>query len=55
MKIKRPRNKHVVVSKAMIIRSVASSTAVETGEAIQVIEKKLKTGSKKFQHLNLAS
>lgn len=55
MKIKRPKNKALKVTRAMIVRSVASSTAVETGEPIAVIEAKLKSGSKKFQHLSLAS
>lgn len=55
MKIKRPRSKRPVMNKARIIRSVASSTAVETGESIQAIESRLKAGSKRFQHLNLAS
>ena len=55
MKIKRPRNKAPTVSKPMIIRSVASSTAVETGESVNALERKLKAGSKKFQHLNLSA
>jgi len=55
MKIKRPRDKSRKISKTMITRSVASSTAVETGQPVSVVEAKLKAGSKKFQHLNLAS
>lgn len=55
MKISRNRDKSRKITKTMIIRSVASSTAVETGEAITKIEAKLKAGSKKFQHLTLAS
>jgi cellulose biosynthesis protein BcsQ len=55
MKIKRPKDKTRKVTKTMITRSVASSTAVETGQPVSVIEAKLKAGSKKFQHLTLAS
>lgn len=55
MKIKRTRNKTQAIPKAMLIRSVASSTAVETGQSIPALEKKLKEGSKKFQHLNLSA
>ncbi|WP_317929082.1 hypothetical protein [Halioxenophilus sp. WMMB6] len=55
MQINRRRDKSRKVTKTMIIRSVASSTALETGEAITKIEAKLKAGSKKYQHLTLAS
>ncbi|WP_169740941.1 MULTISPECIES: hypothetical protein [Methylomicrobium] len=55
MNIKRPKNKAPTVSKSMIIRSIASSTAIETGQPIAVIEAKLKVASKKYRHLKLAS
>ncbi|EJM22012.1 hypothetical protein PMI21_00194 [Pseudomonas sp. GM18] len=37
-----------------VIRAIASSTAIETGQSIEVIERKLKGKTSKFQHLNLA-
>jgi hypothetical protein len=37
-----------------LIRAIASSTAIETGQSIEVIERKLKSKSSKFPHLNLA-
>jgi hypothetical protein len=40
--------------KARIIRSVASSTAIETGQSIKTLEDTLKAKSNKFKHLNLA-
>jgi len=40
--------------KARIIRAVASSTAIETGQSIKVLEASLKSKSSKFQHLTLA-
>ena len=41
-------------SKARIIRAIASSTAVETGQSIASIEAKLEATSKKYSHLKLA-
>ena len=41
--------------KARIIRAVASSTAIETGQSIKVLEASLKSKSSKFQHLTLAN
>ena len=39
-----------------IRRAVASSTAVETGQSVQQLEKKLKNQSKlRFQHIKLAA
>jgi hypothetical protein len=55
MKIKRQKNREIKVGKSMIIRSVASSTAIETGQPIAVIEARLRAGSKKYGHLTLAS
>ena len=37
-----------------IIRAIASSTAIETGQSIDVIERKLKSRNSKFLHLALA-
>ncbi|WP_426618463.1 hypothetical protein ACP3TY_21810 [Pseudomonas rustica] len=37
-----------------LIRSIASSTAIETGQSVEVIELKLKLKSSKFLHLALA-
>lgn len=42
------------VSRAKLIRAVASSTAIETGESISVIEARLKSGARRFKHLKLA-
>lgn len=43
------------VTHASIRRSVASSTAIETGENIQVLESKLKRKRSKYSHITLAS
>ena len=45
----------VLISRARIIRSVASSSAIETGEGTDVIENRLKRGERRFKHLTLAS
>ncbi len=37
-----------------ILRSVASSTAIETGESTAVIEARLKSGKRRFPQLSLA-
>ncbi|WP_213940922.1 hypothetical protein [Pseudomonas sp. dw_612] len=37
-----------------LIRAIASSTAIETGQSVEVIERKLKNKTNKFAHLNLA-
>lgn len=42
------------ISREKILRSVASSTAIETGESIKVIETRLKTGKLRFKSLKLA-
>jgi hypothetical protein len=41
-------------SKAAIQRAVASSTAIETGKPIEVIERTLRSGESRFSHLKLA-
>lgn len=42
------------VSTTRILRAVASSTAIETGESVAVVEERLKSGSTKFNGLRLA-
>jgi len=49
--VKRSR---VTITPNMVLRSVASSTAIETDEAIQSIEKRIRACSGKFSHLKLA-
>lgn len=43
-----------VPSKKAIIRSVASSTAIETGKSIRLIEKQLRNKNSRFRTLALA-
>lgn len=43
------------LSQAQIQRSVASSSAIETGESSVAIEARLKSGKRKFPHLTLAN
>ncbi len=43
------------VTQKMIYRAVASSTAIETGGAVDVIEKKLKANKQKYSALSLAN
>ncbi len=45
---------HVPTSKVRIMRAVASSTAIETGQTIKKIEATLKSKSGKFNNLKLA-
>ena len=40
--------------KARIIRSIASSTAIETRQSIKVLETALKSKNSKFKNLSLA-
>jgi len=47
----RPGN---TLDKQAIIRAVASSTAIETGQSIARIERKLRAGNSKFSHVALA-
>ncbi len=49
---KREESKKVTLD--MIYRSVASSTAIETGIPTKIVEKKLKENRKKYQTLSLA-
>lgn len=50
---KTPTDK-VTVSRERIVRAVASSSAIETGERTAVIEKHLKSPSRRFAKLSLA-
>lgn len=45
----------VTISRDRIMRAVASSSAIETGESTDVIEKRLKTKDQRFAKLVLAS
>ncbi|WP_368299350.1 hypothetical protein [Kluyvera sichuanensis] len=45
---------YVKPSRADIVRSVATSTAVETGQSSEKIEASLEAMRKKFAHLRLA-
>jgi hypothetical protein len=42
------------LDKQAIIRAVASSTAIETGQSIARIERKLRADNSKFSHVTLA-
>ncbi len=52
MKINRRKRSSRKVSKAAIIKSVASSTAIETGERPQAVALKLRTGTK-YRNISL--
>lgn len=43
------------ITKKAIRRAVASSTAIETGQSIDDLELKLRSGKSKFRHIKLAS
>lgn len=43
------------VTKKMIFRAVASSTAIETGQSVQSIELQLKANKLKYKSLELAN
>jgi hypothetical protein len=56
MSVKAPASKKSRrVTRESIRRSVASSTAIETGESIQELESRLRRKSGKYQHVELAS
>jgi hypothetical protein len=42
------------IDKARIYRAVASSSAIETGESVRLIEAKLKSSTNKYRDLALA-
>jgi hypothetical protein len=54
MKIRRRKKPDEPVSRERIIRAVASSTAIETGESIAELEEKLRANNSKFKHIKLA-
>ena len=43
------------ITQSDLFRSVASSTAIETGQAIKTLETILKAKNSKFSHLTLAN
>ncbi|MGB2060653.1 hypothetical protein [uncultured Alcanivorax sp.] len=45
----------VTIPRARILRAVASSSAIETGERTEVIEQRLKSRPRRFAKLTLAS
>lgn len=51
---KKTQTTYVKSSRADIVRSVATSTAVETGQSSEKIEASLEAARKKFAHLRLA-
>lgn len=52
--VRKPPTDKVMVSRERIVRAVASSSALETGERTAVIEKRLKSRSRCFAKLTLA-
>lgn len=52
--VRKPPTDKVMVSRERILRAVASSSAIETGERTAVIEKRLKSRSRRFAKLSLA-
>ena len=52
---RKPSTAKVTISHDRIMRAVASSSAIETGESTEVIEKRLKTKDQRFAKLVLAS
>lgn len=50
---KTPTDK-VMVSRERILRAVASSSAIETGERTETVEKRLKSRPRRFAKLTLA-
>ncbi len=52
---RRSKDSRQPVNKDAVRRSVASSTAIETGESSFKIESRLKSGKRRFPDLTLAS
>jgi hypothetical protein len=50
----KPARKRRTIDQGKLIRSVASSTAIETGESTEAIEQSLKAGRFRFRNLKLA-
>ncbi len=53
--VRKKNSDKVSVSRASILRAVASSSAIETGERTEVIEKRLKSRPRRLSKLTLAS
>jgi hypothetical protein len=53
-RIVKSAKKGLPVTRAKLIRAVASSTAIETGESVGCIEARLKSGARRFKNLKLA-
>jgi len=51
---KTPQPQRKPVSQQAIVRAVASSTAVETGQSVAELEKRLQQARMKFAHIKLA-
>ncbi|MCL4409600.1 MAG: hypothetical protein M1356_04680 [Gammaproteobacteria bacterium] len=51
---RKPSHQPIKVSRSRIIRSVASSSAIETGEKIELIENRLKSSSHTAKKVTLA-
>lgn len=50
----KPGKKGLSPNRETLIRTVASSTAIETGESVGAVEARLKSGTRRFKHLKLA-
>jgi hypothetical protein len=53
--VRKKNSDKVSVSRASILRAVASSSAIETGEGTEAIEKRLKARNRRSGKLTLAS
>ncbi len=53
--VRRPPTDKIIVSRERIVRAVASSSAIETGERTEVIEKRLMSRPRLFNKLTLSS
>lgn len=51
---KSPSTTKITISRSRIQRAVASSSAIETGEGTEAIEKRLKSPTRRFTKLTLA-
>ncbi len=52
--VRKPPTDKVMVSRERILRAVVSSSAIETGERTAVIEKRLKSHTRRFTKFTLA-
>lgn len=50
----KPARERRTIDQEKLIRAVASSTAIETGESTEAIEQRLKSGRFRFRNLKLA-